>query len=261
MSLLKYYQDSKIYDKNDLKNLSRQTNFQLPNNLVIRISGFAGAGKGTLANNFLQKYEILHIESSLILRACSYVYLDKNLPLNLENTGFVFSLFEVEVENHKIYISYEGKKLGYPELKTDRIDRVVANYAIDHQVRLEFYKKLANFVSKNQSASILDGRGVETPYLKKMKEQGMNIFNISLCVDEKHGLQRYLKEAEEKGLEKTAEDYQKSIVERNLTDIKMMKKEGLPLYNKETYIINTSNMSADEVFYLTQKLLAEHLEK
>lgn len=246
MSIEKIYKKGKIYKKQDIPNgpvfISK-----LPNNLVIRISGLAGSGKGTLSKRLKENLDILYIESSFILRACSYIYLDLGLELSPENTKKVFELMNVGVQDDLILIKYKDKVLQKSDLKNDQIDRVVAIYAGDHYVRLAYYEKIISFIFNLDKACILDGRGAETPYLQEIKEKGSNIIRISLYTNDEVGYKRYQQESIDKNLERTWDDYNESVLLRNQKDVETSYKENLPLSVDESHVVDTSYMTPDEV--------------
>lgn len=250
--------------------------FELDKKTIIRIFGLAGAGKGTLAKQLVDYYNIDNLETSYILRSATYIYLQLGLEFNNENTKVVFEQIEVTFYDKKLHFYWIKQndykiKLTDKELRSNEVQAKVAVFSGNPEFRIQYYNKI-NYALNNliDCAVILDGRGSNTPYLNQAEEDGFKVVRIFLWASEKSNYERYKaaykirNEITElnwftEDEEKCRAEYKTNISERNIQDYENAVSNKLGLLTPETGIIDTSNLSPIQVlqvavdFIQTQK--------
>jgi cytidylate kinase len=235
----------------------------------------AGAGKGTLSHGLSRILDIPNLESSFILRALTWVYIDSKLEFNSFNTSKIFSQLEIGVENNSLSFSYNGNILTHKMLKNSEVDKMITKFSSDFDVRNQFYKKI-NFILNNffKNTTILDGRGADTPYLRQAEADGFQIIRILLTVNNQVNAERYYQAYVQRSLnldpnfkendlhkETILADFKQTILERNKKDIQTIEKMGLGLVSEDTGIVDTSQMTAEEVLSTVLKFIDSKITK
>jgi cytidylate kinase len=254
----------------------RPQQFELDKKTIIRIFGLAGAGKGTLAKQLVDYYNIDNLETSYILRSATYIYLQLGLEFNDQNTKKIFEQIDVSFYKNKLHFKWikasnDKKDLSDTELRSNQVQAKVAIFSGNPEFRSQYYEKI-NYVLNNliDCAVILDGRGSNTPYLNQAEKDGFKVIRIFLWASEKSNYERY-KAAykirnEITGLYWLPEDEAKchaefkvNISDRNIQDYENAVNNNLGLLTPETGIIDTSNLTPIQVlqvavdFIQTQK--------
>jgi cytidylate kinase len=257
--------DLSPYPNNIGKILNAETNqFQLDKKTIIRIFGLAGAGKGTLAKQLVDYYNIDNLETSYILRSATYIYLQLGLKFNDENTKKVFEQIKVTFSEKKLHFSWikseqEQIKLTDKELRSNEVQAKVAVFSGNPEFRSQYYSQI-NYVLNNliDCAVILDGRGSNTPYLNQAEADGFKIVRVFLWASEKSNYQRYKTAYKIRNnvidlswtLEEEAKcqaEFKTNISDRNVQDYNNAISNNLGLLTVDTAIIDTSNLTPVQV--------------
>jgi cytidylate kinase len=237
--------------------------FDLDKKTIIRIFGLAGAGKGTLAKQLVDYYNIDNLETSYILRSATYIYLQLGLEFNDENTIRVFQQIEVTFKDKKLnfkWIKNEYNKiyLDDSELRSNQVQEKVAIFSGNPLFRSEYYEKI-NYVLNNliDCAVILDGRGSNTPYLDQAEADGFKIIRIFLWATESSSYQRYQSAYKLRNKFLNSEDevkcraeFKTNIANRNIQDFENALSNDLGLLTPETGIIDTSDLTPIQVLQI-----------
>ena len=126
----------KAFNDNQIKDLKSK----LTSDIIIRVYGLAGVGKGTLSSTLASTLGIPVFDSGKIWRALTYIYNDLALEDTLENTQLVFSKIDVFQDNTTIRIRYGNKIFQESDLKNAFIDARVFGYAAKEVNQQEFFK-------------------------------------------------------------------------------------------------------------------------
>ena len=234
---------------------------KLPKNLILRVYGLAGVGKGTLSKMLAQTLEIPNMESSLILRCATFIYENKNLPLNKENTDQVFEDMDIYVENQELKFGLNGAKIEKKDLKTANIDKKVTKYSSDLYVREKFDKALDNLVQRVfDSAVVADGRGAFEPYLLNAQQYGFQVIRILVDADQKVKAKRYYQEYVKNQIlanpdfietdnlkDKVLKEFEQAILERDKKDVANIEDKKIGLISQDSGILDTSHLTPGEV--------------
>jgi cytidylate kinase len=265
--------DLSPYPNNIGKILNPQPNqFELDKKTIIRIFGLAGAGKGTLAKQLVDYYNIDNLETSYILRSATYIYLElmkesPSIEFNKENTKAVFDQIYITFSNKKLHFSWfrihnNTIQLTDTELRSNEVQAKVAIFSGDSFFRNEYYKKINYILNELVDKSvILDGRGSNTPYLNQAEADGFKIIRIFLWAGEESSYQRY-KTAyiERNNLQnsfwtndinlKCKSEFKTNIADRNIQDYENAVSNNLGLLTAETGIIDTSDLTPIQVLQI-----------
>ncbi len=229
--------------------------------IIIRICGFAGTGKGTLGENIASVLSWPYVESSMILRAITIVFEDVGLPVNPENTKLVFDKLEVFPSPSKeISLKYNSEVLTKTVLKSEFVDSNVAKYAGAKEVRENYYKVLEIYLKQLDSSCVLDGRGVETPYLQAAQDWGYQIIRLFMDSSDEVKAERYYKAYLQKRLQENSSyqetevektkmlgDFKEGIVRRNEKDLDTWLNLRIGVMTPNTGLLDTTYMAIPEV--------------
>jgi cytidylate kinase len=244
--------------------------FQMDNSKrIIRISGIAGSGKGTISKKLSQLLDIGHLETSTILRAATFIYKTMGLEHTNENTENVFGQISLRYDEKELQIFWREQLLTNLELRSNIVQQNVAVLAGDSYFRSCYYDKVCWLIENCIHESvILDGRGFNTPYLKMAENLGFEVIKLFFWVSEEANYERYrtayigrndidesLLESDSK-LETTIKtEFQKNMIDRNYQDYLNDLKNNLESITSDSSVVNTSELSPDQVLELVLSLI------
>jgi cytidylate kinase len=245
-----------------------------PKNVILRVFGFAGTGKGTLSTTLANTLNIPNIESSLIWRAITYIYEDLKLDLYRENSDLVLGRLEVvHGDKNVLLVRYNGKVIERSALKSSMVDSKVAFYSADSYLRERFYDLMIEFLKSTDGSCVLDGRGAYPRYIQAAEQAGFQVVRLLLDASEKEMAQRYyaaylakkqksdpghIESEEEK--EQMLQDFTQGIIARNQQDWDTWNKLNLGTITPDTAIFETTGMSIDEVTQTVLSYIKQTLE-
>jgi cytidylate kinase len=252
----------------------RPYQFELDKKTIIRISGLAGAGKGTLSKHLVDFYELGNLETSYILRSATWIYLQSELEFTKENTDIVFEQIHIEYINKQlqfIWNKVDGSKINLSdtELRSNKVQAKVSIFSGDPYFRIKYYNKI-NYILNNliDSAVILDGRGFNTPYLNQAKQDGFKVVEIFLWSSEVSNYSRYklayinrnkIIDWSENNEKNCQLEFKTNISDRNIQDYENSLVNDLGALTHNAGIIDTSSLTPIQVlqvavdFIQTQK--------
>ena len=229
----------------------------LPQKTIIRISGLAGSGKGTISKLICDRLGLINLETSYILRTATWIYESLGLEFSDENTTKVFEQIEISLPNKSLEFRWKSQLLSDKELRSNTVQQNVARNSGNAFFRAQYYSKIS-FVLNNliNSPVILDGRGFNTPYINQAKTDGFNVICLFFWVSDESNYKRYERAyldrnrltdaSEELELEIKAE-FKKNIQARNYQDYLNAEENNLGAIIPNSYVIDTSDLSPNEV--------------
>jgi cytidylate kinase len=227
-------------------------NFDIPKKTIIRLYGTVGSGKGTLAKNLMKTFDLTNLETSYILRSCTWIYEQLKLEFTDQNTDFVYNQIEIKLKNKSLEFFWQNKQLTNAELRSNIVDQKASIYSGNPYFRQKYYQKI-NYILNNlvETAVILDGRGSNTPYLNQAEQNGFKVIRLFLWVDSTQSYNRYLSRLQvvetlsnKKELE---ENFLKNVIARDLQDYQNIVSNNLGTISPDTGIIDTSNLTPDQI--------------
>ena len=210
----------------------------------IAIDGPAAVGKGTLASRLAAHYNLAHLDSGLLYRAVAYnilkyEYDPKNTEMcvravnNLEITKFDFN---------------------NPTLRSEETGKIASIIAAKSEVRkllLNFQRDFAKCPSKNKKGTIIDGRDIGTVVVP---DASLKFFvTASLHVRS----QRRIEELSSKGFDTIGLNIEGEMEARDRRDTQ--RKESPLRIAEDAEVIDTSELSKEEVFLVACKIIEEKL--
>jgi len=235
---------------------------KLPKNLIIRVYGLAGVGKGSLSFGLAKLLDIPHLEISYILRAITYIFERYNMPMTHENIRLAFIKLGVFIDaNHVLQLQYAGALLDRSDLKNSAIDIHIAKYSADNVVRHYYNHYVSQFLQQYTSSPIvLDSRGAMPPYLENAIKNGKDIVQFLVLSSETVTFERYYtaKVVEMHHLnphfhptqatrQLIHDQFEQDVLMRNESDIVMIISHKIGLIAPDSYLIDSSQMSIDEM--------------
>lgn len=252
--------DYQAFDQSKIKELSKKT--------IIRISGLAGSGKGTISKLLCQKINLINLETSYILRCATWIYESLGLEFNDENTKKVFDQIEINLPGQSLEFQWNEALLSDQELRSNLVQQNVAHNSGNPFFRARYYDKISYILNNLISAPvILDGRGFNTPYLNQAKNDGFTIIYFFFWVNDESNYERYktaylernkIEEIVNEGIENQIQlEFKKNILDRNYQDYVNAKENNLGAIIPESYIVDTSNLDPNQVLEIVLNKIFE----
>jgi cytidylate kinase len=228
---------------------SQIQSIQLPPQTIIRIFGTVGSGKGTVSKKLSEFFSIPAFDTGKIWRTVTYGYIQEGLENTAENTDLVFSKIDAKVQGNEFDVYYDGKKLDDNDLRNPQVDSLVSEYSLH---RSSYNTFLTNFLESFQSSLVLDGRGGRTPYIVAAEKYGYHIIKIFLFVSLDKAAHRraldYQSKQPDTDFDQLVHETKEKIIVRDMNDYHHIIDQNMGWVDKDTFALDTSNLTIDEVF-------------
>ena len=209
---------------------------------VITIDGPSASGKGSLAKNIANHFNLDILDSGALYRLYAYFY-----DLKLDNDEIKKKISEeikFELKNMNIEIIYKSKNIS-DDIRTEDVAKLASKLSSIKEVRRSLYDTQRNFYSSK--GLVADGRDMGTVVFKDAR---LKIFLTASS--EIRAKRRYL-ELQNLDLEVNMPDLMSDIEKRDLQD---SSRDLSPLFPaNDAHIIDSSEMSAEDVFLYTKKIV------
>ena len=209
---------------------------------VITIDGPSASGKGSLAKNIANHFNLDILDSGALYRLYAYFY-----DLKLDNDEIKKKISEeikFELKNMNIEIIYKSKNIS-DDIRTEDVAKLASKLSSIKEVRRSLYDTQRNFYSSK--GLVADGRDMGTVVFKDAR---LKIFLTASS--EIRAKRRYL-ELQNLGLEVNMPDLMSDIEKRDLQD---SSRDLSPLFPADdAHIIDSSEMSAEDVFLYAKKIV------
>ena len=209
---------------------------------VVTIDGPSASGKGELAKSIAHQFNFKLLDSGILYRLFAYFF---NLKLSNEEIALKINndiSFILNEDNFKI-LNQSDDITNY--LRSEDIAKVASMLSSQKEVRESLFQIQRNFYDKN--GLVADGRDMGTVVFKDAK---LKIFLTAS--PEVRAKRRYL-ELQNRGQEVNMPALIADIKERDLKDSSRELSPLLPA--DEAHIIDSSDMSLEEVFSITKNLV------
>ena len=209
---------------------------------VITIDGPSASGKGSLAKNIANHFNLDILDSGALYRLYAYFY-----DLKLDNDEIKKKISEeikFELKNMNIEIIYKSKNIS-DDIRTEDVAKLASKLSSIKEVRRSLYDTQRNLYSSK--GLVADGRDMGTVVFKDAR---LKIFLTASS--EIRAKRRYL-ELQNLDLEVNMPDLMSDIEKRDLQD---SSRDLSPLFPaNDAHIIDSSEMSAEDVFLYTKKIV------
>ena len=209
---------------------------------VVTIDGPSASGKGELAKSIAHQFNFKLLDSGILYRLFAYFF---NLKLSNEEIALKINndiSFKLKKDNFKI-LNQSDDITNY--LRSEDIAKVASMLSSQKEVRESLFQIQRNFYDKK--GLVADGRDMGTVVFKDAK---LKIFLTAS--PEVRAKRRYL-ELQNRGQEVNMPALIADIKERDLKDSSRELSPLLPA--DEAHIIDSSDMSLEEVFSITKNLV------
>ncbi len=216
---------------------------------IITIDGPAGSGKSSVAKRVAQELGFVHLDSGAIYRAVTLFLLQRSVsPSDVSKIEECLKELDLKVKDQQIYINGENVTEA---IRSPQVDEMVSLYSALPVVR-KYLLTLQRELQDGQDL-IAEGRDMGTVIFP---DADLKIF---LKADAKTRAIRRWKELMERGVDISFDDVYYQIIQR---DEKDSNRELSPLIPAEDAIIlDTSDLTLDEVVERVIKLVKDHVEQ
>ena len=209
---------------------------------VITIDGPSASGKGALARGIADRFGLNILDSGVLYRLYAYL---SNLSFSPDE---IANQIETQVEfkksKEKLSITYKNNDISY-ELRSETIAKSASAHSSKKEVREALFSIQRSFYDGN--GLVADGRDMGTVVFKDAK------LKIFLTASPKERAKRRYLELQNLGQEVNMPALIADIEKRDLKD---RTRKLSPLFpDEDAHIIDSSNMTLDEVFSLTENLI------
>ena len=213
-------------------------------NMIIAVDGTAASGKGTLAKFLSKEFGYAYLDTGRLYRLVAYIIIKEKMNYNDINI----------IQNKFKNFDFDAVSVLDEDIKNDKVGKMaslVANYIELRNILLNYQKEFAYRKRENLNGVILDGRDIGTVVLPEA--------NIKFFVDASVEVraERRWKELISLG---------QSTIKRNvLEDLKRRdKRDSQRKYSplkpsSDAILLDTTNLSANEVFLLAKKYIENYL--
>ena len=209
---------------------------------VVTIDGPSASGKGELAKSIAHHFDFKLLDSGILYRLFAYFF---NLKLSNEEISLkINNDISFKLKEHNFKILNQSDDITN-HLRSEDIAKVASKLSSQREVRESLFLIQRNFYDKK--GLVADGRDMGTVVFKDAK---LKIFLTAS--PEVRAKRRYL-ELQNRGQEVNMPALIADIEERDLKDSSRELSPLLPA--DEAHIIDSSDMSLEEVFSITKNLV------
>ena len=209
---------------------------------VITIDGPSASGKGTLSRGIANRFGLDILDSGLLYRLYAFM---ANAKINIDDIkDKIRKDISFLPKEDGVVVIYEGDEITN-ELRTEDIAKLASAYSAKKEVRKSLFDIQRNFY--NEKGLVADGRDMGTVVFKDAK---LKIFLTAS--PEIRAKRRYL-ELQNRGQEVNMPGLIADIEKRDLKDSSRELSPLLPA--EDAHIIDSSEMSLEEVFSFTENLI------
>ena len=209
---------------------------------VITIDGPSASGKGALARGIAHKFGFNILDSGVLYRL--YAYLSNMSNFSDEIATQIQKYVKFKKSEEKNFVIYKNNDITN-ELKSEIIAKSASEHSSKKEVREALFNIQRNFYDGN--GLIADGRDMGTVVFKDAK------LKIFLTASPKERAKRRYIELQNLGQEVNKPALIADIEKRDLKDSSRELSPLLPA--EDAHIIDSSDMTLDEVFSLTENLI------
>ena len=209
---------------------------------VVTIDGPSASGKGALSRSIAYRFGFDILDSGLLYRLYAFL---SHLKIDTDNISEVISKdISFVAEDDSVHVIYEENEITN-QLRSEDIAKIASEYSAKKEVRELLFDIQRSFY--NEKGLVADGRDMGTVVFKDAK---IKIFLTAST--EIRAKRRYL-ELQNRGQEVNMPALIADIEKRDLKD---SSRELSPLFPAEdAHIIDSSEMSLEEVFSFTENLI------
>ena len=218
--------------------------------MIVAVDGPAGSGKGTVTKKIEEELGFLNLDTGATYRCVALQTLKENVDLKDEEKIIkIANEIDIKIDNtgSKDIILLNGENVS-KEIRTKGVTSIVSQISSIIPVRekmVEIQRKLAT--GKNV---IVEGRDIGTVVFPNAD------IKIYLDASEEIRAKRRYEENIQNGIKTTYEEVLENVKMRDYND--MHKKVGALKKAEDAIVIDSSNLSIDEVVKKIEDIIKEH---
>lgn len=218
--------------------------------MIVAVDGPAGSGKGTVTKKIEEELGFLNLDTGATYRCVALQTLKENVDLKDEEKIIkIANEIDIKIDNtgSKDIILLNGENVS-KEIRTKEVTSIVSQISSIIPVRekmVEIQRKLAT--GKNV---IVEGRDIGTVVFPNAD------IKIYLDASEEIRAKRRYEENIQNGIKTTYEEVLENVKMRDYND--MHKKVGALKKAEDAIVIDSSNLSIDEVVKKIEDIIKEH---
>ena len=213
---------------------------------VITIDGPSASGKGELARGIAKHFDFKLLDSGVLYRL--FAYFNQLEFSNNEITAKIKNEISFKLMENNLNV-LEGNQDITKYLRSEEIAKIASKLSSKKEVRASLFDIQRSFYDKK--GLVADGRDMGTVVFKDAK------LKIFLTASPEIRAQRRYLELQKYGQEVNMPELIADIEKRDLKDSSRELSPLLP--DEEAYVIDSSDMSLEEVFSFTENLVKKEL--
>ncbi len=214
----------------------------------IAIDGPSGAGKSTIADILASKLSYVHLDTGAMYRSAAVLAIKNNVSLSDEEriVDLMDTNFNLDMANDRVVLNGEDIT---DAIRTNEVSMAASDISKLSGVRRALVKS-QQAIAKNKGY-IVDGRDICAVVLPDAEVK------VFLTASSENRAIRRLEQNKQKGI---IDDYDKILEDIKKRDYQDSHRENSPLtIAKDAVVIDSSNMSIDEVVDAILKLVNEKI--
>ena len=213
---------------------------------VVAIDGPSASGKGALSRSIAHRFGFDILDSGLLYRLYAFL---SHLKFDIDEINKKISKdISFISEEDSVHVIYQGKEITN-HLRSENIAKIASEHSAKKEVRRSLFEIQRNFY--NEKGLVADGRDMGTVVFKDAK------IKIFLTASKEIRAKRRYLELQNRGQEVNMPALIADIEKRDLKDSSRELSPLLPA--EDAHIIDSSEMSLEEVFSLTENLIKKEL--
>lgn len=218
--------------------------------MIVAVDGPAGSGKGTVTKRIEKELGFLNLDTGATYRCVALQTLKENVDLKDEEKIIkIANEIDIKIDNtgDKDIVLLNGEDVS-KDIRTKEVTSIVSQISSIISVRekmVEVQRSLA--IGKNV---IVEGRDICTVVFPNADVK------IYLDASEEVRAKRRFEENKQNGIDTTYEEVLENVKMRDYND--MHKKVGALKKAEDAIVIDTSNLSIDEVVKEIEEIIKEH---
>lgn len=226
--------------------------------MIIAIDGPAGTGKGTISKLISERLGFIYVDTGAMYRAITLKMLRENIKIDeLDKIEKLLNTTKIDFKNIQINENETMQRVYLDEedvtelIRMPNVNENVSPYSAVKIIRAKMVE-LQRLIAEGKDV-IMEGRDITTVVFPNAE------IKIYLTASAEERAKRRYEELIEKGVETTYEETLESINKRDYND--MHKEVGALMIAPEAIVVDTSELSIEEVYEKLKQIIEQKVEK